>query len=82
MKRINIQPERVAIQRAKWRDYMDRVRVRRDKKPRPVPEWTWAYRDQGGVIAAWTRSEARAGVKEVLRVKRMPKEVELVARTQ
>jgi hypothetical protein len=53
-----------------------------NKPPRKVPsEWDWELLGQTGVIRAFTRSEARAQLKERFDLKRVPKEVILVART-
>lgn len=82
-KQTNVRPERVAKQRAKLQTIRGRMVARRDKVERPVPEWDWTYGKERGAVAAWTRSEAKALIKDVLGVKgRLPKEVQVVARTQ
>jgi hypothetical protein len=66
-------------QKARWRDYVKRTMARMNRTPRTVPVWDWAVGGQRGVVEANTRSEAKARVKDVLGVKRLPKEVLLVA---
>jgi hypothetical protein len=63
--------------------YKEYVARKLNKPPRKVPsEWDWELLGQTGVIKAFTRSEARAQLKERLNLKRVPKEVILVARTK
>jgi len=81
LKGNKMRPERVATQRRKRQEYTDRSLARLQPR-RPVPEWSWVYAGQSGLVAAWTRSEAKAIIKDVLRTKgRLPKEVALAPRT-
>ena len=82
MKRTNIQPERIATQRAKYRAYVQRQIAKQNKVEREVPKWTWTLDTRTGTVEANTRSEAKARIKEALNVKRLPKEVLLVAQTK
>jgi len=80
---MNIQPERPAKQRQKYREYIQRSMARRYRVKRVVPQWSWFYDGQDGVVEAWTRSEAKARVKDTLGInnKRLPKEVTLATRS-
>lgn len=58
--------------------YVDR---RLNKGPRAVPKtWDWELNDQSGVVTAFTRSEARAQLKERFGLKRLPKGVYIAPR--
>lgn len=76
----NIQPEKVTHQRSKYAEYTQRVENRKKgltQKGRPPAQpnqWNWAFEGQTGTVSAFTRSQARAKVKEFLGVKRLPKE--------
>jgi len=49
------------------------------QKKKPVV-WLWELGERTGMVEAFTRSEAKARVKEVLDVKKLPAEVTIVAR--
>jgi hypothetical protein len=63
----------------KYKEYVNR---KLNKGPRAVPsKWDWELFGEQGVLTAFTRSQARAQLKERFDLKRVPKEVVLVART-
>jgi hypothetical protein len=59
-----------------YREYANRLL---NKKPPKKPSiWEWELFGESGTLAAFTRSEARAQLKERFNIKRVPQEVTLV----
>ncbi len=84
MKRTNIQPPRAAKQRATYAAYAQRAKARMTKVKKERTLWDWALGDESGQCLAFTRSEAKGIVKEMMGITkgRLPKEVTVVARTE
>ena len=80
----NIQPESVHKQKEKWRAYLLRRAAAATKVKRVVPTWRWEREGGGGTVEAYTRSEAKALVKEILGINngRLPKGVTVVAQAK
>ena len=54
----------------RYKEYVARA-VKRLQPKREMPMWEWASKDAGGVVSAWTRSEAKARIKQRLGVKKL-----------
>ena len=79
-KRTNICPPCAAKQRATYAAYAKRAQYRMTKQKKKPVVWLWELGERTGMVEAFTRSEAKARVKEVLDVKKLPAEVTIVAR--
>lgn len=66
-----------AKRKARYKEYVKR---QLNKGPRAVPTiWRWDLFEESGIVKAFTRSEARAQIKQRLGLKRLPKEVSIAA---
>lgn len=75
-----MQGERQHKLNVKYKEYVDR---KLNKRARAVPStWDWELFGEKGILTAFTRSQARAQLKERFDLKRVPKEVILVARAK
>jgi len=75
MKRLNMQPEKMATRKRKFKEYVVRQGQKMQKVHRLPPLWRWEYQECSGTCRAWTRSEAKSMVKYRFDIKgRLPKE--------
>jgi len=77
---MTVSPESRHKRLVKYREYVARVIKRGTVAKRVAPVWDWEANGQKGTCDAFTRSEAKARMKELLSVKKL-KEYTLVTRT-
>ena len=81
-KQTNVRQLSIAKQRKARAEYLTRLQKRtllatgqiQNTKPK---EWSWEFAGKSGKVLAFTRSEAKSQVKEILNVNRFPKEATL-----
>lgn len=82
-KRPDYRPRRRTLTPEERRNEQIRDQIRHLKKAdlignRVPPDWEWKLGDNGGIIAAFTKGEARALIKKALglsKKKRLPKDI-------
>jgi hypothetical protein len=72
---VKMAPERNAKRLARYRKYVERkLHPKERKKP---SQWVWELFGESGTLESFTRSEARALLKERFNLKRVPQEAKL-----